>query len=114
MRMLPTLLSDPAIPRMSKMFALRKAYKLDGLPRDEIMTLVPPSYDELDAERIVLLVNMNRLPDNLPDIFAGRDIETYLIILARADDTPAKAIVMEAIRRAMAIQEQAQVISDLN
>ena len=102
---LSLLLSDPDTPRISRSYALRKAYTLDGLARDEIMTLVPPTYEELDAERIATLVNTNRLPENLAASLAGRDITTYLVILSRADNTPARAVVLETIRRIMAGEE---------
>ena len=58
---LPIILQDPAIPQISKKFALRYSLKLDGIDKEYIKILVPESYEELDAnQKVTLLDNNNK------------------------------------------------------
>ncbi len=105
---LPILLGDPSIPKIAKTMALRYSMKLDGVPREMVNVLVPPSYEELDAaEKVALLSHDDMLGAEVGSL--QEDHMTYLVMFERAQDTKAK---YEAIRRrkeAMVLSGQTQL-----
>lgn len=92
---LPLLLQDPTIPEVSKKIAMRKALRLDWFKPDEILTMIPPTYEELDAKKKIEYINAEMEEwyevDNM-DV----DHMTYIIMFAKAVDNKYKE---EAIRR---------------
>lgn len=92
---LPMVLQDPEAPAISRNLAKRKAFILSGVAKDEAMIYVPPTFEEMQANAHVDLINNNKLPD-LPNI--GEDIRTYVVIYQRAINTRAKFIAMETVK----------------
>lgn len=97
---LPILLQDPNVKPISKQFAQRKAFKLMGLSRDEINVLVPPSFEEMDAQQKVRLINAD---DPLGAQIDNIDVDhyTYLVYFDTALDTPTKYKAIEMRKQAI-------------
>lgn len=102
---LPIILQDPNTPQISKNYAKRYAYKLMGLNRDQIAVLVPLTYEELDAQQKVRLINAN---DPLALEIDEMDVDhyTYLIYFDTALDTPVKYKAIEQRKRAIILAGQ--------
>jgi hypothetical protein len=97
---LPIILQDPNTPTISKNYAKRYAFKLMGLSREQIAVLVPLTYEELDAQNKVKLINENN-PLALQIDEMNVDHYTYLIYFDTALDTPTKYRAIEQRKRAI-------------
>lgn len=102
---LPLILSDSSTPTITKHYALRKAYRLDGLNKDEIALLVPKSYEETMAEETARIIETGNFPKSLlnRDILA-QEIKTYLVILEQMQDGYIKQKVLQILREAYRMQ----------
>jgi len=84
----PQFLSDPELPKLSKLYIKRKMYRLAWLEEEEVMRLVPKSLDERLAELDVELINAN---EEASDIIPWQDHLTFIDIIETADDNKYKA-----------------------
>ena len=98
-------MQDPNIPTISKQFAMRYALKLDGLDRETVNILVPPTYEELDAKNKIILINNNDETgaeiDNIDE-----DHNTYLVMFERALDNETKDLAIERRKQALIMTGQ--------
>lgn len=62
---LPIILQDPSTPEVSKNFAKRLTYKLNGLTDNEINVICPLSPDERKAKEYVFMVNQEIMPKSI-------------------------------------------------
>jgi len=98
---LPDLLSDPTTSRMTKKYALRRAYRFDGFSREEATMLVPPDRDEIFAEELVRTIDRSEVPTGLMEAIVDRDIPGLLAYVARAHETDTKKLVVTLLRKAV-------------
>jgi len=82
-------LADPNKSELAKRCFERKLYRLQGFDRDEIMTRVPESFEEMQAKIDLEFINRDEDPEPIRTL--NEDHLTFLQIYSRAKDTDAKA-----------------------
>ena len=84
-------------PGSNKLFAIRQWGRLSGVSRDLINQVIPPTYDELDAES-----ENNNLSDNVKEaVLATDDHVVHIEVHKKAAETPAKFAHIQAHKRAL-------------
>lgn len=89
-----------ADPTSNKRYFLKKMARLNGLKKDEIERLFPPTIDELIAEDENKLINQGKVPP----INANDNHVTHWEIHSKAEEGPAKFAHMMGHRKAMEIK----------
>lgn len=103
MAIYPLISQDPALPKISKTYALRKLLKLNGLTKGEISILAPMSAEEMEARQHLELLNR----DIMVEVWSlDEDHFTYLIVYQRAFNTPAKYAAIEMRKQAYILSGQ--------
>lgn len=88
-------------PTSNKLFAIRQLGTLNGVDKDIIDTVIPPTVDEMDAEE----ENIN-LENNVPEqVEATDDHLVHIEIHREAAETPAKYAHIQAHKKALAIKK---------
>jgi len=83
------ILQDPETPKVSKLFAKRITYKLNGVSDNEINILCPLTVDERIAKEYVFMLNQDIMPKSIlsnPNL----DLFTVYLYLQKAKDSDKK------------------------
>jgi len=98
--MLPIITQDATIPEVSKSFAKRYTYRLNGMTPNQVNVLVPISPAERKAKQFMNMLNLNIIPKSL---FAdpNTDYQTYWVYFNKAQNTDAKIKTLQVLEKAM-------------
>lgn len=88
-------------PTANRRWGLKKLARLNGLEKDEIDRLFPPTIDERIAEDQNELLNNNKLVPVLPE----DDHNVHLEVHSRANDTDASRVHIETHKQALSIKK---------
>lgn len=98
----PLILQDPTKPIVSRRFTERYLLRLNGVPKEYIDVMIPPTPDEMDAHMENELLSRN----DVVDIEADEDHLSHIIIHQSGPDTNAKKVHIEAHKRAYMLSGQ--------
>lgn len=82
----PLFISDPTAPVSSRNYAKRHLLKLNGLPQEQIMIMVPETPDEMKARMENELLSRNNFE---PEISMDEDHLSHIVIHSQAEKTDA-------------------------
>ena len=87
--LLPMILQDAETPKVSKLFAKRITYRLNGMSPNEINILCPLTPDERMAKNYTFMLNQWLMPKS---IFSNNNIDLFTIYMyvQKADDSDDK------------------------
>ncbi|MCR4306303.1 MAG: hypothetical protein NUV73_04445 [Candidatus Daviesbacteria bacterium] len=87
-------------PNSNRGYGLRKLAKLNGMTKDEVERLFPPTVDEREAEAENDMINKNKTPE----VTREQDHNVHLEVHNKATDTKAKFAHVETHQKALMIR----------
>lgn len=94
------MLNNPSTPDVSKRIAQRMCYRCNGKTPNEINVLVPLENDETVALNFVDMINLDIVPKSIFK-YPREYLRTFWVYFQKAENTKAKDVVLQAIRKAM-------------
>lgn len=94
------ILQDTETPPASKNFAKRMRYRANWKTPNEINVLCPLTQYERKAYNYVSMVNMDVVPESIFNSPTDA-LRTYRVYIQKANETPAKAKVLETLQQAL-------------
>jgi len=104
------MLNNPDTPPVSKRIAQRMCYRCNGKTPNEINVLVPLENDETVAINFVDMINLDIVPKSIFK-YPKEYLRTFWVYFQKAENTKAKDVVLQAIRKAMVNMPLQQVQS---
>jgi hypothetical protein len=98
---------NPLSSDFSKNFTRRRVLKLNWVPDDVIMAMIPETVEEINARQDVELINWGE--DIKPITNINEDHRTYLVIYDKAVDNEHKFRAVEARKQAMVLSGQSMI-----
>lgn len=98
--LLPMILQDPETPKISKLFAKRITYKLNGMSDNQINILCPLNPDERMAKDYVFMLNQWLLPKSILSN-SNIDLFTVYLYLQKAEDSDNKNKILYVLEQLM-------------
>lgn len=94
------MLNNPDTPPVSKRIAQRMCYRCNWKTPNEINVLVPLENDETVAMSFVDMINLDVVPKSIFK-YPKDYLRTFWVYFQKAENTKAKDVVLQAIRKAM-------------
>lgn len=104
----PMYMQDPDTPKITKAFIKRKILSLSWVDRDEIMIMVPPSVEELQAKQRAILLDQDEDAPKIQDM--NEDHQTYIIVYQWCEDTDAKWKAIQKRKEAIIMAQKQQAM----
>lgn len=104
-----TIMQDPNIPTISKLFFSREMYTLAGQPREKVYREYPLTTDERDALDLMYLINNDLIPEH--PFRENADLFTYFIYLQACKNNNAKEAILRELENLLSQQEILKGIS---
>lgn len=100
------VLQDPTSPTISKTFAKRSIAKAQGLSKDKVSVLFPPSIEEMTARMDLELLNRDMEVNEIEDL--AEDHMTYIIVYGKWMDTNSRDGAIQARKEAFILSGQSR------